>query len=438
MLTRDEQGAPAAEISRRLDEPEWLRARRAAAWRLYLDTPPPGPREESWRRFPAGQVRPEGALAFAPPADPGPAPAPAGEAGLLVQRDSAVTHRWLDPALAAAGVLFDDLGAAARLHPELFQRYFMTELVLPGENCFTALHAALWSGGAFLYVPPGVAVTAPFRYAVTATRPDLALFDHLLVIAGAGSRLTLLQTLAAEHPGAPRFQCGAVEVVAGEGAQVHLGTVQRWRGETVAFAFRRALVGRGARLEWTVGELGGRLVRSETQSLLYGEGGRSRTTLTYLAADGAHVDVGAAAVHAAPATESDTEARGAVAGGGRAVYRGLGHILRGARGAVLDQRQRALLLGPDARSDSIPSLLIEEHDVRAGHAAAASPPDPEQLFYLMSRGLTAAEARRLLVRAFFQPLLAGLDLPALRAPLEEELARRLAAVAAAGGEGGGL
>ncbi len=438
VLERENGAAVVGEVSRRLGEPEWLRRRRLDAWRTFLETPPPGPRDEAWRRTPLAGVRLAGFIAFAEPAagapprgdgpEPGPAAATAGEAGLLVQRDSVVTERRLDPALAAAGVVFTDLGTAARQHPDLFQRHFMSELVPPGETCFTALHAALWSGGCFLHVPAGVEVALPLRYDLTAGTADLGVFDHVLVVAGAGSRVTLVQSLSSAAPASPALHCGIVEVVAGDGAEVRFCSLQRWSAATDSFAVRRALVGRGARVEWVAGEFGGRLARSEVQSLLYGDGGRSRATVAYFASGTQHLDVGAGAVHVAPGTESEIIARGALAGRSRAVYRGLGHILRGARGARMEQRQRALLLSPQARGDSIPSLLIEENDVQAGHAAAAGPLDDDQLFYLMSRGLPVAQARRLLVRGFFQPLVAGLDLPALRPLLDRELEARLAAL----------
>lgn len=458
VLVKDAGASVVEALSRRLGEPEWLLRKRLQAWQTFLDTPLPGPRDEAWRRTPLGGVRLEGFLAFAEPtgrqapgedgrpaanaADGGVASAAdsgvAGraEAGLLVQRDSLVVHRQLADEAADGGVVFTDLGTAAREHPELFQRHFMTELVPPGENCFTALHAALWSGGAFLLVPAGVEVTAPLRYDLLVERSGLGVFDHVLVLAGAGSRVTLVQSLASGAPGGPALHCGVVEVVAGEGAEVRFCSLQRWSAATDSFAVRRALVGRGARVDWVAGEFGGRLARAEVQSLLYGEGCRSRTTVAYFGSGTQHLDVGAGAVHAAPGTESGIVARGAVAGRARAVYRGLGHILRGARGARMDQRQRALLLGPQARADSIPSLLIEENDVEAGHGAAAAPVDGDQLFYLMSRGLPAAAARRLLVRGFFQPLLAGLDLPALRPLLDRELEERLDALEAEAGGGG--
>lgn len=387
------------ERARRGDEPGWLTEKRLAAWRTYLETPLPGPRDEDWRRTPLAGVDLEGFD-------------PAAEAG---------AEREIPPEAAAAGVVFTDLETAAREHPDLFRRHFMTELVPPGESKFTALHAALWRGGAFLHVPDGVRVEVPLRFALRAERQGLGVFDHVLVIAGKESRVTLLQTLASAAADTPALHVGVVEIIAGAGAEVRFGSFQRWGAGAASFSVRRASIGRDARVDWVAGEFGGRLARAETRSLLLEEGGRSRTVLAYFGGGGQHLDVGAGAVHAAPGTESEILARGVLGGRARAVYRGLGHIHRGARGAVVHQTQRTLLLGREARSDSIPGLLIEENDVRAGHAAAAGPVDREQVFYLMSRGIPEAEARRLLIHGFFHPILDPLPLPALRHALEAEI-----------------
>ncbi len=402
------------EGARRRDEPGWLTEKRLAAWRTHLDTPLPGPRDEAWRRTPLAGVDLDG---FDPWAE------------VLEARD-------LPPEAAAAGVVFTGLETAAREHPDLFRRHFMTELVPPGESKFTALHAALWRGGAFLYVPDGVRLTAPLSLTLRAERPRLGVFDHVLVIAGERSRVTLLVTLSSAGPDTPALHCGVVEIVAAAGAEVRFGSFQRWGDGVSSFTVRRASVGRDARVDWVAGEFGGRLARAETRSFLQGAGGRSRTVVAYFGGGTQHLDVGTGAVHTAPGTESEIVARGVLGGRARAVYRGLGHIHRGASGAVMNQTQRTLLLGREARSDSIPGLLIEENDVRAGHAAAAGPLDRDQVFYLMSRGIPEADARRLLIHGFFHPILDPLPLPALRRALEDEIDAKLdAAARTAAGEG---
>lgn len=422
-------------ISRNKGEPEWVRQKRLHAWQTYLETPLPSAGDEAWRRTSLAGLDLEGFVAYHQPG--GDTPAVAGEAdgsaGLLVQRDSAVVHRRLEPDLAARGLVFTDLETAAREHPEVFRRHFMTELVPVGESKFTALHAALWSGGAFLYVPDGVEVAAPLRYAVEAVQPHLGLFNHVLIIAGAGSRVTLLETAASADPYHRALHCGVVEVVAGPGARVRFGNVQRWGGDVHSFTVRRAALAAGAAMEWFGGEFGGRLARAETLTLHQGEGARSRAVVAYFGAGRQHLDVGAGAIHVAPNTESEIVARGVVGGEARAVYRGLGHIHKGARRARMRQSQRALLLSREARSDAIPSLLIDEKDVQAGHAAAAGPVDREMVFYLMSRGIPEAKARRMLVHGFLQPLLDELPLPDLHQALTAEVDGKLDA-AEKGGE----
>lgn len=416
-------------LSRQKGEPEWVRFRRLAAWQTYLDTPLPSPADEAWRRTRLTDLELEGFVPFHQPgggaaAAPGPSPTDGG-AGLLVQRDSAVVHRYLDPDLAARGVVFTDLETAARGHGEVFRRHFMTELVPVGETKFTALHAALWSGGAFLYVPDGVEVAAPLRYALEATHPGLGIFNHVLIVAGAGSRVTLLETAASADPRHRALHCGVVEVAAGPGAQVRFGSIQRWGGDVRSFTVRRAALAAGAAMEWFAGEFGGRLARAETLSLLQAEGARSRAVVAYFGDGRQHLDVGAGAVHVAPETASEITARGVLGGEARGVYRGLGHIHRGARRARTHQSQRTLLLSGEARSDAIPSLLIDEREVQAGHATAAGPVDREMVFYLTSRGIPEAQARRMLVHGFLRPLLDALPLADLQEALTAEVDRKL-------------
>lgn len=416
--------------------PEWLRHLRSRAWELYLETPLPGPRDEAWRRTSLAAVDLDALLTAAPEDGPAPdqarpdwAPEAGGAAGRLTLPIPGTAEAALAPEAAEQGVIFTDLLTAAREYPDLVRSY-LGRLIPPEASKFAALNAAVWRHGLFGYVPAGVEVRLPLWSTVCCGAA--AAIHRTLLVAEPGSSVTCVETLIsapddATGAGQAAFHCGVAEIFAGPGARVTFGTLQALGPGHLSFSFRSARTDRESRVVQFTGEFGGRLVRSETLSTLEGEGGTASATVAYFATGRQHIDVVAGSVHRAPRTESSIVARGAVGGEARAVYRGTGHIVRGAKGATMSQKQRALLLSPAARADAVPSLLIDDDDVAASHAAAAAPLDPEPLFYLMSRGIRPEEARRLLVHGFFAPLLGRVPVDAVRTGLEAILDRKLGA-----------
>lgn len=382
-------------LSRTHGEPDWLRSRRLDAWETC--------------RTRIGDL---------------------GLDHLLLDPEDGTrpSQMTLSQTALSGGAVFTDLHTAARQHPDLVREYLFTELLAPGpgENAgdtLIPLNAALWRGGAFVYVPAGVKLEVPLQTSLQAG-PRAGVFNHVLIVAEEESRVTFVESMVSGNGatfGDEPLHVGTVEIFAGSGASVTFCNLQRWGDHMRSFSFRRARVGAGAFMEWLDGDFGGRLVRSEMQSLLQAPRSRGSATIAYFGTGKQHLDISAGAIHTAPETNSDLLARGALAGEARAVYRGIGRIHRGARGARISQRQQTLLLSPEARSDAIPALVIDENEVEAGHAAAAGPLDPEQLFYLMSRGIPETAARKALIKSFFQPLLAALPEGPVRTELEEYL-----------------
>lgn len=409
--------AAVASLSRRLGEPAWLTERRLEAWDIFERLPMPSNKEEAWRRTPLRDLRLEEYTTYREERpvtryeDLPDRLCPALSAienlersgAAVLQYNSSVVFRTISEHLAGRGVVFTDLHTAAREYPDLFRRHFMTTAVAPGENKFTALHAALWSGGAFLYVPKGVYVPEPLQFAHWSDYPGLSVFHHTLIVAEEGARVALLERLESVD-GQPVLQAGVVEVFAAPGSRVTYAALQRWGDQVRSFAVRRARVGAGAVVDWVAGEFGGAVARVDQESLLEGEGAQSHGITLFFAGSGQHLEIGAGAVHGAPRTSSEILVRGVLAGEGRAAFRGLGRIRRGAHGSRMSQREQSLLLGGRCRADAVPALLIDDNDVQAGHAATAGPVDREQMFYLMSRGIPEEEARRMIIHGFFQPL----------------------------------
>lgn len=425
------------EIARLNGEPAWLLDRRLAAWEAFGQMDLPSQKEEAWRRTNLTGLDLAGFVPYHPetPATDGlerlpaalrrvregwgleGAEAPAGLAeAAMLQHNSSVVARRESPRLASRGVIFADLHEAARRYPDLLARHLLVDGAEMTHK-LTALHGVLMSGGAFLYVPAGVKVTEPLEAVSFYDAPRFGAFNHTLVVAEAGAEVTLVERFLSPEAAEQALHSGMVEVWAGEGARVTYVGLQRWGSRVFSFSARRAHVAAGARVDWVTGEFGGALTRVDQECRLEGHGAGSDSITVYFGGGRQHMDIGVGMVHQAPGTRSEILARGAVGGQARAVYRGLGHIMRGARQAVTSQRNQSIMLSEASRSDAIPSLLIDEDEVQAGHAVAAGRVDAEQIFYLQSRGIPEAEAQRMIVTGFFQPLVDRVPLGTVRQEL---------------------
>lgn len=414
-----------------LEDPAWLRERRLASWETYERLPVPTIRSEAWRYTDLSRVAwqdtelavPEGRDDGAPP-EPPEGWDPAEAAGRVAVVDGVGREAWLDPELAASGVVFTDLATALRDHEELVRRHLLRLAPPEALAKFPSLHGALVSGGVFLHVPAGVEVRRPLHALRTKLRSRAATFPHTLVVAEPGSRFTYVEESASSTREDLELNAAVTEIVAGDGSEVRIATVQDWGRNVFSYALQRARVGRDATVKSLVATLGGRLSRAEVQSELEAEGGTSEMLGVYLGDGEQHMDHHTLQLHRAPHTNSDLLFKGALLERAHAAFSGLIKVYKGAQRTDAYQKNRNLLLSPDARAESLPNLEIEADDVRCSHGATIGPADELQLFYLRSRGLSRIEAERLLVHGFFEDVLARVPLPRLRQVIREAVDRR--------------
>ncbi len=346
-------------------------------------------------------------------------------AGLQVQHNSIVAVSHLDPALAAEGVIFSDLDAAARDHPELVEPY-LHSLVPTSRTKFTALHGAFRTGGAFLYVPDGVVVEAPLQTLTWLDADGAAVFPHTLIVVGEDAEVTFIDRYASPDLGRA-LAVAIAEIHTGPASRVRYVSIQEWGQGVTHLGIQRTRLARDVDLRSVAVGFGASLARAEAESLL-AEPGASSEMLGVFFADGTqHFDHRTEQDHQAPSCHSDLLYKGALRDASRAVYSGWIHVRPGARRTDAMQTSRNLVLSDRAKADAIPNLEIENNDVRCGHAASVGPVEEETLFYLQSRGIPREEAERLIVTGFFQEVLDRIPLQEVREgvaeAIEEELAR---------------
>ncbi len=325
-----------------------------------------------------------------------------GEAGLTVERP-------------ADGVTFEPLRED---HPRLH------ELVGPGEK-FAAHNAAVWKHGILVRVPRGVVLEKPLYIRIANTVPGGSLFFRLLVIAEPESRFTLVEEYASDSPELPSYTNAAVELFVGQAAKLEYVSIQNLSRETWHFASHHARVERDAELDWVAGGFGSKKGKVRIQNDLAGPGATSRVTGAYFADGFQHLDYDTFQEHVAPSTTSDFAFKGALRDRATAVWRGMIRVEPDAQKTNAYQENRNLLLSERAHADSIPGLEIMANDVRCTHGATIGQVDREQLFYLMARGLSRAEAERLIVRGFFADILDRIELDPVRDALAGVLEARI-------------
>ena len=427
-------------LSTSRNEPSWMLEKRYRGWYHYQELQAP-----AWRRTNISKLKWEELIPYAPVQ----APVMAGQldalppklhealatygqrAGLLLQRDSARVYVDLDDELRRQGVIWTDMETAVREVPDLVRRHFMEEAVLATADKYTALHGAFWSGGTFLYVPKNVSTTLPFVSVTWMELPQLAVFPPTLLIAEAGSSVTLVSEVLSMGCGScpDTYHGGVSELLVGEGARVHYINTQDLGQHVYDLRSQTVLMGRDSRLEWLTIVLGGRVSRSTQHTVLRAPGSEARVTGLYLPDGRQHVAFDTLQDHVAGNCTSDLLYQGALLGASRSVYEGTIRVWPGAQKTNAYQSNRNLLLSKKARADSLPKLEIEANDLRCTHGATVSPVDDDQVFYLMSRGIPRPDAVRLIVEGFFQPSLDRLpeSLSGLRERLIGEIAAKLRA-----------
>lgn len=407
------------ELSSLCSEPAWLRQRRLEAWRVYEATPMPTLQDEDWRRTDISALALDELLPFAE------APCPQvdrmaqlpqelralldvgqPEGGLLVQHNSQVVHVSLAEEAARQGVIFASMEGAVREQPELVKRYFMTRCLPPVHGKFTALHGALWSGGVFVYVPQGVEVALPLRACQWLARPGLAVFPHSLIVLEAGSRLDFIAEQSSPELDGQSLFCGATEVYLGEGARLRHISVQQLGRQVYNLGAQRHLLEKDSRLDSLLIGLGGELTKFFVESLLEGPGANAQMRGVVFGDGDQHFDHQTLQEHIAPDCSSDLLFKVVVKDQAMSVHLGIVRVHRDARGTDAAQTVRNLILSEGAKAHPILPLEIEASDIRrCSHAAAVGQVDENQLFYLMSRGLSRQDAQKLIVDGFFEPVL---------------------------------
>ncbi len=423
-------------LSRFKREPTWLRDLRLAAFETFEAIPLPTLQDEEWRRTDIRGLRLESVVPFAPPSPPvasaddlpaelRPEVADADLlGGLLVQQDGSNVYTRLATSLAEQGVIFCDLETAVREHGDLVQQY-LGQGVPAASSKFSALNAAFWSGGVFLYVPRRVEVAVPLRALTWLGAPGRSSFSRTLVVVEPAADVVLVDQWLG-----PSFEGQAVaanvqEVFVAQGGRARVVTLQEWGRHVWNFSVNRSLIGRDATVNSLVVAFGGRLHKANVESALQGPGGVAEM-LGVLFGNGQQVfDHHTLQDHQAPHTSSDLLYKGALTDHARSVFSGLIHARKIAQKTDAIQTNRNLLLSDNARADSIPNLEIEANDLRCTHAATVAPVDDEQMFYLRARGLTEKDAKRVIVEGFFEPVLERIPLPGIVERLRRVIAEKI-------------
>ena len=331
-------------------------------------------------------------------------------AGAGAQYDSEVVYHNLKKQWEEKGVIFEDCDYALKHYPEIMKKHFMTTCVPPGDHKFIALHAAVWSGGTFLYVPVGVKVDMALQAYFRMNARRGGQFEHTLIIIEEDSQAHYIEGCSAPQYTVSSLHAGCVEVFVKKGARFRYSSVENWSRNTYNLNTKRALVDENATMEWVGGNLGSGVTMLYPCSILRGRGARAEHLGIAFAGKGQNQDTGAKVFHMAPATTSLITSKSISLEGGITSYRGHLQMQRGSRGSKASVRCDALMLDSISKSNTYPSMVIKEDEVDVGHEATVGRISPEQIFYLMSRGLSEEQAKQMIVSGFMEPIIKELPL----------------------------
>lgn len=330
-------------------------------------------------------------------------------AGVSAQYESEAIYHSMREDLQQQGVIFLDMDTALKEQPELVKRYFGT-VIPPADNKFAALNTATWSGGSFIFVPQGVKVGMPLQAYFRINAKNMGQFERTLIIADEGAEVTYFEGCTAPSYSSDSLHSAVVELIALPHAKIRYVTIQNWSKNVYNLVTKRAVAHEGATVQWLDGNLGSRLTMKYPGVYLMGRGAHGEVLSVAFAGDGQHQDAGAKMIHAAPDTSSVITSKSISKGSGRTSYRGLVKVYPGAVNAKSTVRCDALMLSPESRSDTYPTMEIDEKRVQIGHEATVSKIGDEQLFYAMSRGLKEQEAMNMIVNGFIEPFVKELPL----------------------------
>ena len=320
--------------------------------------------------------------------------------GVSAQYESEVVYHNVSAELEKLGVIFCDMDTAVREHPEIVQKYLAT--VIPvGDNKFSALNSAVWSGGSFVYVPPGVECPMPLQAYFRINTENMGQFERTLIIADKGAKVHYIEGCTAPKFSTSSLHSAVVELIAFDEGSIRYTTIQNWYRNIFNLVTKRAIAYKNAVVEWVDGNIGSRLTMKYPAIYLMGEGARGEILSMAFAGEGQHQDAGAKVIHAAPNTTSVVTNKSVSAHGGKTTYRGLVEIFPGAVGAKTRVKCDALIMDDHSSSDTKPTMKIHEQESTVEHEASVSRIGEEQLFYAMSRGLSEADATAMIVNGFF-------------------------------------
>jgi Fe-S cluster assembly protein SufB len=324
-------------------------------------------------------------------------------AGVAAQYESEVVYHQIREDLEAQGVLFLDTDTALKEHEDLFREYFASAIPA-GDNKFSALNTAVWSGGSFVYVPKGIHVDIPLQAYFRINTENMGQFERTLIIADEGSYVHYTEGCTAPIYSSDSLHSAVVEIIVKKDARVRYTTIQNWSNNVYNLVTKRAIAHENAVMEWTDANIGSKVTMKYPAVWMVGEGAKGETLSLAFAAEGQHTDSGAKMVHAAPNTSSNIVSKSVAQGGGRTSYRGLVQVNKGSHHSKATVKCDALLIDSISRSDTYPYVDVREDDVQMGHEATVSKVSADQLFYLMSRGMTEDEAMAMIVRGFVEPI----------------------------------
>jgi Fe-S cluster assembly protein SufB len=330
-------------------------------------------------------------------------------AGVGAQYESEVVYHKLQAHLEEQGVLFLDMDSGLREHEDIVKKYFGT-IIPQNDNKFAALNSAVWSGGSFIYVPPGVKVELPLQAYFRINAENMGQFERTLIIVDEGAYVHYVEGCTAPIYASDSLHSAVVEIVVQKNARCRYTTIQNWSTNVYNLVTKRAVAYEGATMEWVDGNLGSQLTMKYPAIWLLGERAHGEVLSIAFAGKGQHQDAGGKVHHYAPKTSSVITSKSISKDGGRAGYRGLLEVAKGAEGSRSKVVCDALILDDQSRSDTYPYIQIDESNVDIGHEATVSKIGEEQLFYLMSRGLNEAEASAMVVSGFIEPIVKELPL----------------------------
>lgn len=322
--------------------------------------------------------------------------------GVGAQYESEVVYHSIREDLAKKGVIFTDMDTALREYPDIVKKYFGT-IVPTEDNKFAALNSAVWSGGSFVYIPAGVRVDVPLQAYFRINAANMGQFERTLIIAEPNSYIHYIEGCTAPTYSSDSLHTAVVELVALPGSTIRYTTIQNWASNVYNLVTKRAFAYENATVEWIDGNLGSRLTMKYPSVYLMGRGAKADVLSVAFAGKNQHQDAGSKVLHFAPYTTSQIVSRSVSKDGGRTTYRGLVKVVPGAVGVKSSVSCDALILDEQSSSDTIPYMEINEKEVSIGHEASVGRISEEQLFYLMSRGLSEQEARTMIVMGFMEP-----------------------------------